>query len=57
MICKYKNRKRQNTYFINSYKFFRPSGMTLEKAVEEAQLAINYFFNNKFDEAKSLMKP
>lgn len=31
--------------------------MTLEKAVEEAQLAINYFFNNKFDEAKNLMKP
>lgn len=31
--------------------------MNLEKAVEEAQLAINYFFNNKFDDAKDLMKP
>nr|CAH7740276.1 unnamed protein product [Callosobruchus chinensis] len=34
-----------------------PPDMTLEKALEEAQQAINYFFNNQFNEAKSLMTP
>lgn len=31
--------------------------MTLERAVEEAQLAVNYFFNNDFDKAKNLLSP
>lgn len=31
--------------------------MTLAKALEEAQQAINYFFNNQFVEAKNLMTP
>ena len=31
--------------------------ITLEKAVEEAKLAICYFFNNKFDDARALMIP
>ncbi|XP_065165707.1 tetratricopeptide repeat protein 39B-like [Atheta coriaria] len=34
-----------------------PADMTLEKAVEEAQHAINLFFNNKIDDAKDLMTP
>lgn len=34
-----------------------PTDITLEMAVNEAQQAINYFFNNKFTEAKNLMKP
>lgn len=34
-----------------------PDGMTFEKSMDEAQLAINYFFNNQFDEAIDLMKP
>ncbi|XP_017781024.1 PREDICTED: tetratricopeptide repeat protein 39B-like isoform X2 [Nicrophorus vespilloides] len=34
-----------------------PSDMSLNKAVEEAQQAINFFFNNNFAEAKNLMKP
>lgn len=31
--------------------------MTLEKALEEGQQAINYFFNNQFVQAKNLMSP
>lgn len=31
--------------------------MTFERAIIEAQQAINYFFNNKFIEAKNLMTP
>ncbi|KNC22456.1 hypothetical protein FF38_13589 [Lucilia cuprina] len=31
--------------------------MPLDKAVEEAKLAICYFFNNKFDDARALMMP
>ncbi|XP_060516230.1 tetratricopeptide repeat protein 39B-like isoform X2 [Cylas formicarius] len=31
--------------------------MTLERALEESQQAINYFFNNQFIEAKNLMSP
>ncbi|XP_018578761.1 tetratricopeptide repeat protein 39B [Anoplophora glabripennis] len=31
--------------------------MTLERALQEAQQAINYFFNNQFNEAKQLMTP
>jgi hypothetical protein len=31
--------------------------MTLGRAVEESQRAINYFFNNQFIEAKNLMTP
>ncbi|XP_065370774.1 tetratricopeptide repeat protein 39B-like [Calliphora vicina] len=31
--------------------------MTLDKAVEEAKLAICYFFNNKFEDARNLMVP
>lgn len=31
--------------------------MDLDTALLEAKLAINYFFNNKFHEAKVLMKP
>ncbi|CAH0562523.1 unnamed protein product [Brassicogethes aeneus] len=34
-----------------------PQDMTLERAVEEAQMAINFFFNNQFDKAKNLMNP
>ncbi|XP_019874588.1 tetratricopeptide repeat protein 39B isoform X1 [Aethina tumida] len=34
-----------------------PQDMTLERAVEEAQLAVNYFFNNDFDKAKNLLSP
>jgi hypothetical protein len=37
---------------------FRSEGdMTLGRAVEESQRAINYFFNNQFIEAKNLMTP
>ncbi|KAF5274539.1 hypothetical protein FQA39_LY07151 [Lamprigera yunnana] len=32
-------------------------GMSFEKSMEEAQLAINHFFNNQFDEAIELMQP
>ncbi|XP_076261113.1 tetratricopeptide repeat protein 39B-like isoform X2 [Rhynchophorus ferrugineus] len=32
-------------------------GMSLEKALEEGQQAINYFFNNQFVQAKNLMSP
>lgn len=31
--------------------------MDLTKALDEAKLAINLFFNNKFVEARALMKP
>lgn len=31
--------------------------MDLNTALAEAKLAVNYFFNNKFDEAKQIMKP
>ncbi|XP_055378468.1 tetratricopeptide repeat protein 39B-like [Condylostylus longicornis] len=31
--------------------------MDLDTALEEAKLAINYFFNNKFDDARNLMQP
>lgn len=31
--------------------------MTLERAIAEAEIAINYFFNNQFIEAKNLMTP
>lgn len=34
-----------------------PCTMDLDTALLEAKLAINYFFNNKFDEARNLMKP
>jgi len=34
-----------------------PDNMTLEMSVEEAQQAVNYFFNNRFKEAKDIMKP
>lgn len=30
---------------------------SLEMATAEAQIAIDYFFNNKFDEARALMAP
>lgn len=31
--------------------------MDLDNALEEAKLAIDYFFNNRFDEARELMRP
>lgn len=31
--------------------------MSLERGIEEAQQAIHYFFNNKFEDAKTLMQP
>lgn len=31
--------------------------MDLEAALTEAKLAVNLFFNNKFNEAEALMKP
>lgn len=31
--------------------------MDLEQALAEAKMAIDFFFNNKFDEARNLMKP
>lgn len=31
--------------------------MDLDTALNEAKLAINYFFNNKFYEARSLLRP
>ncbi|XP_030379809.1 tetratricopeptide repeat protein 39B-like [Scaptodrosophila lebanonensis] len=31
--------------------------MDLDTSLEEAQIAINYFFNNKFEEARTLLKP
>lgn len=31
--------------------------MDLQQAIQESQLAIDYFFNNRFDEARTLMKP
>lgn len=31
--------------------------MDLEASLAEAKLAVDYFFNNKFAEAKDLMKP
>lgn len=31
--------------------------MDLDTALSEAKLAINYFFNNKFEDARNLMKP
>lgn len=31
--------------------------MDLETSLAEAKLAVDYFFNNKFVEAKNLMKP
>lgn len=34
-----------------------PGPMDLETALAEAKLAINYFFNNKFEDARNLMKP
>ncbi|KAJ8986231.1 hypothetical protein NQ317_009937 [Molorchus minor] len=34
-----------------------PTDMSLERALQEAQQAINYFFNNQFNEAKQLMTP
>lgn len=34
-----------------------PATMDLDSALEEAQLAIHYFLNNKFDDARNLLKP
>nr|CAD7393263.1 unnamed protein product [Timema cristinae] len=34
-----------------------PSSMDLDVAMEEARAAVNFFFNNKFDEAKDILKP
>lgn len=31
--------------------------MDLETSLIEAKLAVNYFFNNRFDEAKQLLQP
>lgn len=31
--------------------------MDLETSLEEAKLAVDYFFNNKFAEAKQLLEP
>ncbi|EFA11237.1 tetratricopeptide repeat protein 39B isoform X2 [Tribolium castaneum] len=43
---------------VNDIDFPAPQGdMTLERAVDESQKAINFFFNNQFLEAKSLMEP
>lgn len=37
--------------------YFSTPEMSLERGIEEAEQAIHYFFNNKFDEAKTLMQP
>ncbi|KAG5876911.1 hypothetical protein JTB14_037736 [Gonioctena quinquepunctata] len=34
-----------------------PNDMTLNRALEESQRAINYFFNNQFKEARDMMTP
>jgi hypothetical protein len=31
--------------------------MDLQQAIQESKIAIDYFFNNRFDEARALMKP
>ena len=31
--------------------------MTLERSLDECRLAVRYFFNNQFDEARELMRP
>lgn len=33
------------------------SDMDLETSLAEAKLAVNYFFNNKFTEAKQILQP
>lgn len=40
-----------NTRYIENFE------MDLWNALEEAKFAICYFFNNKFDEARTLMQP
>nr|CAD7587279.1 unnamed protein product [Timema genevievae] len=34
-----------------------PFSMDLDVAMEEARAAVNFFFNNKFDEARAILKP
>lgn len=47
--------------FDNLFFFFSLSGtldeMTLERSLDEAKLAVHYFFDNKFEEAKKLLEP
>lgn len=45
--------------YIDSLMHSRDSTgeMDLEKSLAEAKAAVNYFFNNKFTEAKELMQP
>lgn len=31
--------------------------MELQQAIQESQMAIDYFFNNRFEQARALMKP
>ncbi|KAF0298677.1 Tetratricopeptide repeat protein 39B [Amphibalanus amphitrite] len=31
--------------------------MTLERSLDECRLAVRYFFNNQFDEAREIMRP
>lgn len=40
----------------NFILFILANKMDLNKSLEEAELAVNYFFNNKFNEARELMK-
>lgn len=42
---------------INECIIRRDGEMDLDRSLAEAKLAVHYFFNNKFDEAKNLMKP
>lgn len=43
--------------FFSCFFLMKRDVMDLETSLAEAKLAVDYFFNNKFVEAKDLMKP
>nr|CAD7267600.1 unnamed protein product [Timema shepardi] len=54
-----RNEEGEEDLFLEfiSEEFSRPSSMDMDVAMEEARAAVNFFFNNKFDEAKDILKP
>jgi hypothetical protein len=45
------------SYVLFSLSFLRADSMDLSASLDEAKIALDLFMNNKFDEARTLMKP
>jgi hypothetical protein len=45
------------SFFRTCFKFCRVSSMDFEMSMDDSRIAVHYFFNNKFSEARNILQP